>query len=152
MRPARLKRAIAAPTWFGRTPLHAAAISCCVLPIAKARTCSLRLGEVRLPPAGLAAVARRRLPDRAEAAVFVAQSSSVPRPSFSPAGLCRSARAPARPPPVTELVGELLALSIDPRERLADSLLLLGDFIQCRHSVPSRKSRGWPGLIPIRRG
>jgi hypothetical protein len=35
MRPARLCRAMAAPTWFGRTPLHAVAISCCVLPVAK---------------------------------------------------------------------------------------------------------------------
>jgi hypothetical protein len=32
----------------------------------------LRLGEVGLPPAGLAAGVRWRLPDRAEAAVFVA--------------------------------------------------------------------------------
>jgi hypothetical protein len=38
MRPARLCRAMAAPTWFGRAPLHAALISCCVLPVAKART------------------------------------------------------------------------------------------------------------------
>jgi hypothetical protein len=30
--------AMAAPTWFGRAPLHAAAISCCVLPFAKAST------------------------------------------------------------------------------------------------------------------
>jgi hypothetical protein len=38
MRPARLCRARAAPTWFGRAPLHAAVISCCVLPVARART------------------------------------------------------------------------------------------------------------------
>ena len=38
IRPARLCRAIAAPTWFGRAPLHSAVISCCVLPIARART------------------------------------------------------------------------------------------------------------------
>src|SRR5947207_11312191 len=51
---------MAAPTWFGRTPLHAVAISCCVLPVAKARTWSLRLGELRMPPAGFAAVVRWR--------------------------------------------------------------------------------------------
>src|ERR1700745_1009579 len=38
------------------------------------------------------------------------------------------------------LAGELLALLIDARERLADPLLLFGDLIQCRHSVPSRRS------------
>jgi hypothetical protein len=38
MRPARLCRASAMPTWFGRAPLHAAVISCCVLPVASART------------------------------------------------------------------------------------------------------------------
>jgi hypothetical protein len=38
MRPARLCREMAAPTWFGRAPLHAAAISCCVLPVASAMT------------------------------------------------------------------------------------------------------------------
>src|SRR5215467_4775593 len=34
MRPARLCRAITTPTWLGRAPLYAAAISCCVLPVA----------------------------------------------------------------------------------------------------------------------
>src|ERR1700757_1970769 len=72
MRPARLCREMAAPTWFGRAPLHAAVISCCVLPVAKASTWSLRLGELRLPPVGSAAVVRRRPPDRAGAAPFVA--------------------------------------------------------------------------------
>ena len=38
MRPARLCRARAMPTWFGRAPLHAAVISCCVLPVARATT------------------------------------------------------------------------------------------------------------------
>src|SRR5271169_4785834 len=60
MRPARLYRAMAPPTWFGRAPLHAAAISCCVLPFAKASTCSLRVDEVRLPPAGSSALAQLR--------------------------------------------------------------------------------------------
>src|SRR5438045_8884912 len=69
MRPARLCRAMAAPTWFGRTPLHAVAISRCVLPVAKARTRSLRLGELRVP-AGFAVV-RWPLPDRAESVPFV---------------------------------------------------------------------------------
>ena len=41
-----------------------------------------------------------------------------------------------------ELADKLLALSIDACERIADPLLLLGDLIQCRHSVPSRMSRG----------
>jgi hypothetical protein len=36
-RPARLCRARTTPTWFGRAPLHAAVISCCVLPVARAR-------------------------------------------------------------------------------------------------------------------
>src|SRR5215831_7995670 len=52
MRPARLCRARTTPTWFGRAPLHAAAISCCVLPVARTRTCSPRVGVPRLPPAG----------------------------------------------------------------------------------------------------
>jgi hypothetical protein len=37
IRPARLCRAMAAPTWFGRAPLHVAVISSCVLPVARAR-------------------------------------------------------------------------------------------------------------------
>jgi len=62
----------AAPTWFGRAPLHAAVISCCVLPVARTRTRSLRVGGVRLPPAGFAVVVRRRPRGRAGAAASVA--------------------------------------------------------------------------------
>src|ERR1700747_2434800 len=51
MRPARLCLEMAAPTWLGRAPLHAAAISCCVLPLSRARALLLRLGELRLSPA-----------------------------------------------------------------------------------------------------
>src|SRR5262252_9496868 len=72
MRPARFCRAMAAPTWFGRAPLHAAVICCFVLPVASTRTRSLRVGGVRLPPAGFAVVVRRRPPDRAGAAAFAA--------------------------------------------------------------------------------
>ena len=60
IRPARLCRAMAAPTWFGRAPLHAAVISSCVLPIARARTWSPRLDELCLPPAALALAVRER--------------------------------------------------------------------------------------------
>src|SRR5262249_29091490 len=69
MRPAHLWRERAAPTWLGRAPLHAAAISCCVLPVARARTWSPRFNEPRLPPTAFAvvvggarAVARERPP------------------------------------------------------------------------------------------
>jgi hypothetical protein len=65
MRPARLCRAMATPTWFGRAPLHAAVISCRVLPFAKARTGSPRVDEVRLPPGGFAVVGRQRPRDSA---------------------------------------------------------------------------------------
>src|SRR5215472_12120320 len=41
-----------------------------------------------------------------------------------------------------ELVSELVALRIDACERLADPLLLLGDLVEYRHSVPSRQSIG----------
>src|SRR6516165_3179827 len=58
---------MAAPTWFGREPLHAAVISCCVLPVARARTRSLRFDEPRLVPAGIAVVVRRRPRSRAGA-------------------------------------------------------------------------------------
>src|SRR5215472_3580119 len=71
MRPARLCRAMAAPTWFGRAPLHAAEICCFVLPVARRRTRSLRVGGVRLPPAGFAVVVRRRGRSGAAAAVAV---------------------------------------------------------------------------------
>ena len=53
----------------GRAALQAAAISCCVLPFANARTCSPRVDAVRLPLAGFVAVVRGRPLDRAEAAV-----------------------------------------------------------------------------------
>src|SRR5262249_678581 len=32
---------------------------------------------------------------------------------------------------------------------LADPLLLLRDLVQCRHSVPSRQTISWPGLINL---
>ena len=41
-----------------------------------------------------------------------------------------------------ELAGEFLALCIDASERLADPLLLFGDLVQYRHSLPSRQSKG----------
>src|SRR6516164_618219 len=57
-RPARMWRCTAMPTWFGRSPGHAAYNSRLVLPLARARTRSPKLG-VRAPaPADLAAVAR----------------------------------------------------------------------------------------------
>src|SRR5438132_2306128 len=77
MRPARLCREMTTPIWFGRAPLHAAVISCCVLPVAKARTCSPRVGEVRLPPAGFAATVSGRPRGRAGAAACYSE-----RPRF----------------------------------------------------------------------
>src|SRR3954452_23800149 len=65
---------MAAPTWFGRAPLHAAAISGCVLPSASARTRSLRLGELRLRPVDFVLVLRGTTPARAGAAAFLAAS------------------------------------------------------------------------------
>src|SRR5262249_17758247 len=41
-----------------------------------------------------------------------------------------------------EQASELVALRIDACERLADPLLLLGDLVQSRHSVPSTQSGG----------
>src|SRR5437763_1538247 len=41
-----------------------------------------------------------------------------------------------------ELAGELLALCLDARERLADPLLLFGDLVQCRHFCLLRQSIG----------
>src|SRR5260370_36266142 len=72
MRRARLWRERAAPTWLGRAPLHAAAISCCVLPVASARTWSARFDELRLPPAAFAGVVGGRPRRRAGAAGVVA--------------------------------------------------------------------------------
>ena len=50
MRRARLYRAMTTPTWFGRAPLHAAAISFCVLhrePDAFDRAIDLRITRLR---------------------------------------------------------------------------------------------------------
>ena len=63
-----------------RATLQAAVISCCVLPSAKARTCSPRVGEGRLPPAGFAAVVRPRC--RAGAAAFVAVVAVLAETAF----------------------------------------------------------------------
>src|SRR5580692_6873338 len=68
----RPERAQAAPTWLARAPLHAAAISCCVLPVASARTWSPRFDELCLPPADFAVVVGGRPCRRAGAAAFVA--------------------------------------------------------------------------------
>src|SRR5580704_990157 len=105
MRPARLCRAMAAPTWFGRAPWHAAVISCCVLPVARARTRSLRLDEPRLPAAFATVVARGPRP-RAGAAAFVLsmrQSDYAPLLRFlmlviagSAEGRCFVLRLPAK--------------------------------------------------------
>ena len=75
-----------------RATLHAAVISCCVLPSAKARTCSPRVGEGRLPPAGFAGVVRPRC--RAGAAAFVAVVAVLAETAFF---ACRPLLAGARP-------------------------------------------------------
>src|ERR1700720_3790337 len=59
------------PGWGGG-PFLAAAISCCVLPVANARTWSPRFDELRLPPTAFAVVVGGRPRRRAGAAVFVA--------------------------------------------------------------------------------
>src|SRR5580704_11949373 len=75
-----------------RAKLHAAVISCCVLPSAKATTCSPRVGEGRLPPAGFAGVVRPRC--RAGAAAFVAVVAVLAETAFF---ACRPLLAGARP-------------------------------------------------------
>src|SRR2546423_12847434 len=91
---------MAAPTWFGRAPLHAAAISCCVLPFAKASTWSLRVDEVRLPTAGCSALVRRRL-GRGAAAAFVAAVGVLAVAGFLDGGaFLLRARAPPTAPPL----------------------------------------------------
>src|SRR5437016_11341559 len=50
-------RCTAMPTWFGRSLGHAAYSSCRVLPVAKARTRSPRLGALGLRPADFLVVA-----------------------------------------------------------------------------------------------
>ena len=57
IRPARIWRCTAMPTWFGRSLGHAAYSSCRVLPVAKARTRSPRLGALGLRPADFLVVA-----------------------------------------------------------------------------------------------
>src|ERR1700758_894651 len=85
MRPARLCRAMAAPTWFGRAPLHPAVISCCVLPVARARTRSLRFDKPRLAPAGIAVVVCARPRSRAGATVVVTLVGVLTEDVFLPA-------------------------------------------------------------------
>src|ERR1700730_17059724 len=55
IRPARIWRCTAIPTWFGRSPGHAAYNSCRVLPVARAKTRSPRprLRALGSPPANL---------------------------------------------------------------------------------------------------
>jgi hypothetical protein len=77
-----------------RATLHAAVISCCVLPSAKARTCSPRVGEGRLPPAGFAGVVRPRC--RAGAAAFVAVVAVLAETAFF---ACRPLLAGGAPEP-----------------------------------------------------
>src|ERR1700724_3097252 len=95
MRPARLCRASAAPTWLGRAPLHAAAISCCVLPVASARIWSPRFDELRLRPGAFAVVV-------GSCRLAVARKHTLGRLQFA------------------ELTGELVALHVDARKRFAD--------------------------------
>src|SRR5215470_15976063 len=142
MRPARLCRAMAAPTWFGRAPLHAAVISCWVLPVARTRTRSLRVGGVRLPPADFAVVVRRLPRGRAAAAASLAVVGILAEVVFlawTPVVWRASTRSVA-----SSSLSWLMSFSrcIDARERLADPLLLLRDLVQCRHFVPSRQTIG----------
>ena len=81
---------------------------------------------MRSPAAGPAVVVRRRLRPRAGASALVARVEADLRPC------CPRAFAVARQHPLgrlqfVELTGEPLALGIDARERLTDSLLFLGD-------------------------
>src|SRR5438094_8546319 len=71
IRPARIWRCTAMPTWFGRSLGHAAYSFCRVLPVARRRMGSRRLGALGLRPADLLGVAlggRARL--RVAVAVF----------------------------------------------------------------------------------
>src|SRR5271155_1228412 len=114
MRPARLCRAIAAPIWFGRAPSHAAVISCCVLPVARARTWSLRLGELRLPPAGFAVVITPTPSGR-----LCSRGRGLARDRLScPRALTVADEHTLRRLQFAELAGELVALRIDAPERL----------------------------------
>src|SRR5271169_1249552 len=83
--------------------------------------------------------AKRSLASKVSALASTAPSSvkKLSRKRWS----CRRAFAvaskhPLSRPQFAELASELLALCIDARERLADPLLLLGDLVQCRHSLP----------------
>src|SRR6516164_10741697 len=134
MRPALLCRARTTPTWFGRAPLHAAAISCCVLPVARARTL--------IPQRRRATLASRFSGCGALAPPSSRWSGSL---SFRGRHFSRG-RPPSRPAlgvtrehtlgrlQFAELATELFALCIDPSQCLAETLLLFRDFIQCRHS------------------
>jgi len=47
MRPARLCRESATPTWLARAPLRAAVISCCVLPVTQRKDWTLLTAGAR---------------------------------------------------------------------------------------------------------
>ena len=75
IRPARRWRCTAIPTWFGRSPGHAAYSSCRVLPVARARTRSLRpeLRGLGSPPADLFVAALGPLRPRVALETFAAK-------------------------------------------------------------------------------
>src|SRR6516225_11619695 len=106
------------PTWFGRAPLHAAVISCWVLPFAKARTRSPRVEENRFPPAGIAATVRGRRRDRAGVAAFAAVIGVLADVIlFAPVPFAVAQKHTLGGFQFAELAGEPLALRIDARER-----------------------------------
>jgi len=100
-------------------PLHAEVISCCVFPLAKARTCLRSVDAVRPPAGGFVAAVGGWSLGRAGAAAFAAAGALGD--VISTTVLSSSALAQARSPPVR--AGALLALRIDIRQRLADRLL-----------------------------
>src|SRR6266446_4711346 len=141
MRPARLCREMTTPTWLGRAPLHAAVISCCVLPVAKARTCSPRVGEVRLPPAGFAVAVRGRPRGRAGAAALVAVVGALAEAVFfARVPLLYRASTRSVASSSLELAGERLALRTQPFASYSAPLLTLGALLQSSPSAPSRQN------------
>src|SRR6266446_5313400 len=131
IRPARIWRCTAMPTWFGRSLGHAAYSSRRVLPVARARTRSLRprLRALGSPPADLLVAALGGRP-RLRVALEAFASAAEADLGLLAGGVLLTRVSTRSAVSSDHLSGNLCAVGIEACKPLADLRLLCVDLVQ----------------------